>query len=451
MVAAAISAALVGGAVTYGQEPLTAIEAVPVPPVMLVAPGPVTYPTSTASPSGPLGYRLEGWSFDEAPGSFDPFSAPTPQIVPLDGPRPAEAPPPPEPESIPEETAIGSVGERAGGDLLSMPVNGRRTSVFGMRFHPILRVWKLHTGLDFAASCGTPVGAAAAGRVVSAGWAGGNGIQVKVDHGMLAGYRVVTTYNHLSAIGVRVGQQVDALDGVGRVGNTGYSTGCHLHFEVIVNGRFTDPEPWLNGQPSRVELRDIAFLDVDGTTSTTPSLILGLSPSAEASEVPTQSVWDSLIASLTGEPSPSPSVSPSTSLSASPWAAVSASPSISLSDSPSAIDSPSASPSPTPSTSEPPPSDASPLPSASVPESTPPPSSTAPDPTSEAPVVDPTTPAPAPDPTTEAPPPPPPPAPEPEPEPEPEPPPPPPPPPPADPEPTPEAPPPPSEDASATP
>ena len=161
MIAAAISAALVGGAVSYGQDPLTAVEAVPVPPVMLVAPGPIATPTSTSAPTGPTGYRLEGWSFDEAPGEFDPFSAPTPQIVPLDGPRPAEAPPPPPPESIPEESSIGSVGKAASDDLLSMPVNGRRTSVFGMRYHPILRVWKLHTGLDFAASCGTPVGAAA--------------------------------------------------------------------------------------------------------------------------------------------------------------------------------------------------------------------------------------------------------------------------------------------------
>ena len=451
MIAAAISAALVGGAVTYGQDPLTAIEAVPVPPVMLVAPGPVTLPTSTASPSAPLGYRLEGWSFDEAPGTLDPFSAPTPQIVPLEGPRPSEAPPPPEPESIPEESAIGSVGKRAGGDLFSMPVNGRRTSVFGMRYHPILRVWKLHTGLDFAAPCGTAVGAAAAGRVVSAGWAGGNGVQVKVDHGMLAGYRVVTTYNHLSAIGVRVGQQVDALDGVGRVGNTGYSTGCHLHFEVIVNGRFTDPGPWLNGQPSRVELRDIAFIDVDGST-TTPSLILGPSSSAGASGVPTQSVWDSLISSLTGAPSPSPTGSPSTSVSDSAWASASPSPSINPSDSPTA------SGSPTP--GDPSPSGTSPLPSATEPEGTPPPSSSAPappptteapapdpatqapvpDPTTQAPAPDPTTQAPAPDPTTQAP------APAPEPEPEP-----PPPPPPADPEPTTDAPPPPSEDASATP
>ncbi|MHA6523454.1 M23 family metallopeptidase [Tessaracoccus sp. G1721] len=427
MIAAAISAALVGGAVSYGQDPLTAVEAVPVPPVMLVAPGPIAAPTSTSSPTGPMGYRLEGWSFDEAPGEFDPFSAPTPQIVPLDGPRPAEAPPPPPPKSIPEESSLGSVGKAGSDDLLSMPVNGRRTSVFGMRYHPILRVWKLHTGLDFAASCGTPVGAAAAGRVVSSGWAGGNGVQVKIDHGMLGGYRVVTTYNHLSAIGVRVGQQVDALDGVGRVGNTGYSTGCHLHFEVIVNGRFTNPEPWLNGQASRVDLRDIAFLDVNGSP-TTPSLILGASPSDGSSAVPSESVWDSLIASLVGSPSPSPSGSPSASDSS--W--LLPSPSDSPSPSPSNPASPSPSDSPTTASPDPSVSDTpSSAPSSTAPESSPPPSTTvpepttqapAPDPTTQAPAPDPTTQAPAPDPTTEAPPPPPP-----EPEPEPEPPPPPPP------------------------
>ena len=425
MIAAAISAALVGGAVSYGQDPLTAVEAVPVPPVMLVAPGPIATPTSTSAPTGPTGYRLEGWSFDEAPGEFDPFSAPTPQIVPLDGPRPAEAPPPPPPESIPEESSIGSVGKAASDDLLSMPVNGRRTSVFGMRYHPILRVWKLHTGLDFAASCGTPVGAAAAGRVVSAGWAGGNGVQVKVDHGMLGGYRVVTTYNHLSAIGVRVGQQVEALDGVGRVGNTGYSTGCHLHFEVIVNGRFTNPEPWLNGQASQVDLRDIAFLDVNGSP-TTPSLILGASPSG-SSALPSESVWDSLIASLVESPSPSPSGSPSISDSSWLLPSESASPSPSSSlESPTPSDSLTPSESPTPGSPDPSVTDpSSPPPSSTAPESSPPASTTAPDPTTEPPASDPTTPAPAPDPTPEDPPPPPPPAPEPEPEPEPPPPPPP--------------------------
>src|SRR5690606_38280921 len=105
-----------------------------------------------------------------------------------------------------------------------------------------LRVWKLHSGLDWAAPCGTPVGAAAPGVVTKVGWAGGNGRQVRIDHGVLAGHRVTTTYNHLSAVGVRVGQKVDVHQGVGRVGNTGYSTGCHLHFEVIADGHFTNPE-----------------------------------------------------------------------------------------------------------------------------------------------------------------------------------------------------------------
>ena len=143
------------------------------------------------------------------------------------------------------------------GLLLSMPVQGSITSNFGMRLHPILRVYKLHTGTDFSVGCGTPVGAAAPGTVVSAGWAGGNGIQVVIDHGKLGGHHVRTTYNHLSVIGVRPGQRVTTGDGVGLVGSTGYSTGCHLHFEVIANGSFTDPLPWLNGRAVIVDISDM--------------------------------------------------------------------------------------------------------------------------------------------------------------------------------------------------
>ena len=143
--------------------------------------------------------------------------------------------------SVVPTAPIPSVTRASSGALLSMPIQGRKTSRFGMRFHPVRHIWKLHSGLDLAAPCGTPVGAAAAGTVVRAGWAGGNGTQVKVDHGMLAGHRVITTYNHLSAIGVVVGQKVETHQGVGRVGTTGFSTGCHLHLMVWENGSMVNP------------------------------------------------------------------------------------------------------------------------------------------------------------------------------------------------------------------
>jgi murein DD-endopeptidase MepM/ murein hydrolase activator NlpD len=99
----------------------------------------------------------------------------------------------------------------------------------------------VHTGLDFAGRSGTPITAAASGRVVSAGWEGAYGNRVVIDHGN--GYR--TTYNHLSGIQVRVGQQVQTGDRLGGMGATGNSTGNHLHFEVERDGQFVNPESWL--------------------------------------------------------------------------------------------------------------------------------------------------------------------------------------------------------------
>lgn len=168
------------------------------------------------------------------------------------------------------------------GELLSRPVSGPLTSRFGMRFHPVLRVTKLHTGADFANSCGTPVAAARGGVVTYAGVAGGYGGRVVVDHGRVAGMRVQTSYSHLSAIGVHVGQQVQVHDGIGLVGSTGYSTGCHLHFEVMVNGQFTDPLPWLNGQAAVVDLSNMQ-MSIVSTASTTPTPSLPPTPSPKPS------------------------------------------------------------------------------------------------------------------------------------------------------------------------
>ena len=98
-----------------------------------------------------------------------------------------------------------------------------------------------HTGLDFAAPAGRPVQAAQAGRVVAAGWHGPYGKSVVIRHGN----GVATRYAHLSRITVGRGERVDAGQRIGRIGSTGNSTGPHLHFEVLRDGRHRDPHDWL--------------------------------------------------------------------------------------------------------------------------------------------------------------------------------------------------------------
>ncbi|MFC1232886.1 MULTISPECIES: peptidoglycan DD-metalloendopeptidase family protein [Streptomyces] len=144
-----------------------------------------------------------------------------------------------------------SVEEPAGtlpaGRRMAMPLRGDPpiTSPYGMRMHPILGVYKLHTGIDFAAPAGTPFLAARGGRVTFAGWSNGYGNRVVISHGTVDGKRISTTYNHMSAFSVSVGQEVEVGQRVGAVGSTGYSTGPHAHFEVQQNDRYVDPAPWL--------------------------------------------------------------------------------------------------------------------------------------------------------------------------------------------------------------
>jgi murein DD-endopeptidase MepM/ murein hydrolase activator NlpD len=111
------------------------------------------------------------------------------------------------------------------------PVNGPVVSGYGMRWG------RLHEGIDIAASTGTPIWAAAAGTVIYAGWLGGYGNLVVVDHAN----GLATAYAHASAILVAVGQQVAQGETVALVGSTGNSSGPHLHFEVRVNGVAVDP------------------------------------------------------------------------------------------------------------------------------------------------------------------------------------------------------------------
>lgn len=132
-------------------------------------------------------------------------------------------------------------GQEGGG--WGLPVRGRLSSRYGMRFHPILRRYKLHTGDDLAAGYGAPIRAAHEGRVLWAGWKKAYGNTIIVD----LGNGVTTLYGHASKLNVRQGQPIKRGDYIGNVGSTGWSTGPHLHFEVRKNGQPIDPTPYLRG------------------------------------------------------------------------------------------------------------------------------------------------------------------------------------------------------------
>ena len=124
--------------------------------------------------------------------------------------------------------------------LLRNPVpNGRFTSGFGMRRHPILGYSRMHTGVDWAAPRGTPIISSGNGIVKSAGWSGGYGRQVVIRHAN--GYE--SSYSHMHAIadGVSQGSRVRQGQVIGHVGATGLATGNHLHYELHVNGSPVDP------------------------------------------------------------------------------------------------------------------------------------------------------------------------------------------------------------------
>jgi murein DD-endopeptidase MepM/ murein hydrolase activator NlpD len=135
-------------------------------------------------------------------------------------------------------------GQYGGGRLL-MPVSGWKSSDYGQRYDPYYRVWQLHAGMDIAAGGGTPIHAAAFGRVIRAGWAGGYGRYTCLSHGRISGVGFQTCYGHQSAILVRVGEYVRRGEVIGRVGTTGASTGNHLHFETRFDGAPRNPANYL--------------------------------------------------------------------------------------------------------------------------------------------------------------------------------------------------------------
>ena len=143
-----------------------------------------------------------------------------------------------------------AMGSYAGNGMLTVrPIvsSARMSSGFGYRIHPVTGKSQFHKGMDFAAPIGTPIYATGNGVVTFSGWGTGYGRYVEVDHGN----GTVTRYAHTSANYVNVGDTVYANQQIAAVGNTGRSTGAHLHYELRQNGQAINPQSYLAMAPAR--------------------------------------------------------------------------------------------------------------------------------------------------------------------------------------------------------
>lgn len=146
----------------------------------------------------------------------------------------------------------------------SMPAAiGLMSSGFGYRADPFTGAGAMHAGLDFKGPVGTPILAAADGKITSAGWHGGYGKTIEITHAN----GLVTRYAHLSGFTVSIGQEVRRGVQIGRMGSTGRSTGSHLHFEVRINGAAINPKKFLEANPDVLEIQAVAGNRPTGVTA----------------------------------------------------------------------------------------------------------------------------------------------------------------------------------------
>ena len=164
-------------------------------------------------------------------------------------------------------------GESARKALLRTPIDGARlSSGFGRRRHPVLGYTKMHRGVDFAAPAGTPIYAAGNGRVVAAGRNGAYGKYVRIRHNT----RYATAYAHMKRIATRRGRRVRQGQVIGFVGSTGRSTGTHLHYEILLGGRRTNPMSVK--MPSGRKLKGAEFARFQGVRAELDRVFAALEP-----------------------------------------------------------------------------------------------------------------------------------------------------------------------------
>jgi murein DD-endopeptidase MepM/ murein hydrolase activator NlpD len=146
-------------------------------------------------------------------------------------------------EAMIQQMQSGGEPSKAGTGTMTWPVPGYSTitSDYGMRYHPILKVNKLHTGMDIAVPSGVSIHAADSGTVIYSGWMDGYGQVIVIDHGS----GISTLYAHQSALIASKGANINKGQVIGKVGSTGWSTGPHLHFEVRVNGTPVNPHSYV--------------------------------------------------------------------------------------------------------------------------------------------------------------------------------------------------------------